>query len=168
VGYGYTHYNDEVFLVAAARDALGAEDVIAAGIFSWAGLSAAYAAGGTLGGSAGAVAGSAVTTGLGAAVGGRLAAEGTAAARGETVPLVVAVSADAVHLLDWDGEAAGPEVRRFDRARLDTEVHRLGASFFVTLTDRETGEHYSVHGAKGPLARGRRPDHSVMVALGLA
>ena len=48
---------------------------------------------------------------------------------------MVAVTADAVHLLDWDGEATGPEIRPLDRARLDTEVRHLGASFFVTLTD---------------------------------
>ncbi len=169
MGYGYTHYNDEAFLSAAATAALDGEPVVAAGIFSWAGLSAAYAVGGMVGATGASVAtDSAVGAGLGAAVGGRLAAEETASARGETVPLVVAVTADAVHLLDWDGEAAGPEIRRFDRARLDTEVRHLGASFFVTLTDRESGEHYSIHGAKGPLARGRRPDHAVMVELGLA
>ena len=49
MGYGYTHYNDEAFLSAAATAALDGEPVVAAGIFSWAGLSAAYAVGGMAG-----------------------------------------------------------------------------------------------------------------------
>ena len=111
MGYGYTHYNDEAFLSAAASAALGGEAVVAAGIFSWAGLSAAYAVGGTVGRRC--VGGDRLGRHRRARRSGRGSPRrrGDGAARGETVPLVVAVTADAVHVLDWDGEIAGPEVR---------------------------------------------------------
>lgn len=159
------HAGDEEYLEAAARRALADEDVQAAGIFSWQGLLAAQTAGVV----AGAVAGDLLAGGGGSAVGGALggaaAVEAAAASQGMSVALLVAVTADAIHVLRWEGDEAGQEVRRFDRATTDVHVSKMGLSRVLTLHDTATNEAFALHGSVAPFSAQSKPDKVVLHLL---
>jgi hypothetical protein len=160
------HAGDESYLQEAASEALGGAEVLAAGIFSWQGLLGAQIAGGTLGAvAADVVSDNPLAPGVGAALGGRAAVEEAAAAEGMTVGVLVAVTADAVVVLDWDGERAGNEVRRFDPEHTDVHVSRFGLSRVVKLHDTESGETFALHGTAAPFLAQAKADKVVMHLL---
>lgn len=161
------HAGDEEYLEAAAVAALGDEPVLAAGIFSWAGLMAAQMAGTAGGGLAADViaGGSAGADVVGAVVGGRAAVEATAAAEGMTVALLVAVTEASIHVLRWEGEAAGAELHRFDRATTHVHVSKMGLSRIVKLEDDASGASFELHGSVAPFSVQSKPDKLVMHLL---
>lgn len=157
------HAGDEAHLESAASAVLGGQDVLAAGIFSWQKLLGAEMAGSAAGAvGADLLTGSGTAAAVGAAAGGRVAVEATAAANDMTVALLVAVTDDAIHVLDWDGESAGDEVRLFDRATTDVHVSRFGLSRVVKLHDTTTGDEFDLHGTAAPYLAQAKADKVVM------
>ncbi|MBM3658414.1 MAG: hypothetical protein FJW95_02780 [Actinobacteria bacterium] len=159
------HAGDEAYLEESARRALPGEAVEAAGIFSWQGLLVA----GTVGVAAGATAGDLLAGGggeaVGAALGYRAAVEAAAASQGMTVRLLVVVTPDSVRVLRWEGDDAGAEVRRFDRATTDVHVSKMGLSRILTLHDTVTNESFALHGSVAPFSVQSKPDKVVLHLL---
>ena len=81
-----------------------------------------------------------------------------------TVPLLVAVTDDAIVVMNWTGEAARDVVRRFDRAETEVHVSKLGLSRIVKLRDRD-GEEMELHGSVSPLSAQAKPDKVVLHLL---
>jgi hypothetical protein len=133
--------DQEERLVHAAGVALEGEVVIAAGIFGWQDLLKAQAAGGTRAG---------------------------ATARGMTAQLLVAVTALAISMFNWDGRAAGRPVIAFDRATTDVRVSRMGLSRIVKLRDRAGGVEISLQATVAPYLAQSKPDKHVLQALAAA
>jgi hypothetical protein len=159
------HASDEAFLESAASAALGGGEVLAAGIFSWDGLMVAQAVGTVAGGIGGDLVGGGAGSVVGGVAGGRAAVEATAAAKGMTVALLVAVTGDLIAVFNWSGAAAGDEVRRFDRAATDVHVSKMGLSRIVTLRDTTSGEAIELHGSVSPISAQSKPDKVVLHLL---
>lgn len=133
-------------LIAAARTVLGpGTDVLAAGIMGlqetqYAAAAAAVASGAAL---------DALPHGAdplehaaGAAVAVHTARQVDAAAHGLTVRMLVAVTADRIHVLDWqDHDGPTRSLASFDRATAAVAVRKFGLSRTVSLTDPASGEH---------------------------
>lgn len=153
----------EAEIVAEAQAILGGslntdEEILGAGYFGLMNLVAASAIGGTTGGLAGATVGDEWTAAIAALAARHLAVEASAAAQGVTVQLIVAVTADSIHVLNRDtGGQLRSEVVSFARDRVDVNITKVGASRHMTLTDPATGVSIELHGTTGwisPLAKG--------------
>lgn len=99
-----------------------------------------------------------------------MAQEAGAAAEGLTGVMLVAVTADAVVLMDWHGTSAsgtGPTKVLASFARAETQIsgHRLGATHKVTLTSPE--REATISGSMGLLSSGKEGKHDVLEALGV-
>ena len=158
-------------LRAAAAAFLGV-DVQAAGIFAaevsiWkraAGGAAASTAADTLG-----LGGSPMVDGVAAAAGMRIAQEAGAAAEGLSAVMLVAVTSDAIVLMDWHGNSAsgtGPTkvLATFARAVTLVSFTRMGATHKVTLTSPERAA--TISGSLGLLSSGKEGKRDVLAALG--
>ena len=158
---------DEAALVAAAEAALGGDEVLAAAVFGWQDLVKGQIAGEMAGGVAGGVAGggSGLASGLGVDVGGRAGVEAMAAAHDLTPSLLVAVTADAVHVRKLRGDVVGDEALRFDRSTLDVSVTRFGLTRVLVLEDRESGQRIALHGTAAPFMAKHKPDAVVLHLL---
>ncbi len=159
------HAGDEAYLLEAARRALPEDEVVTAAIFSWQGLLAAQTAGVAIGAAAGNLLAGAGTAAVGGALGARAAVEAAAAAEGMTVPLLVVVTSDAVHVLRWEGDAPGAELRRFDRTTTDVHVSKMGLSRILTLHDTFTNEAFALHGSVASFSAQSKPDKVVLHLL---
>lgn len=148
----------EAELIAEAQAILGTnEEVLGAGYFGLSNLFVASVVGGTAGGLVGSEVG-ADATGFAAAAGSRLAIEASAAGQGVTVQLIVAVTADTIHVLNRDtGGRLATEVISFARDAVDIHVSRLGLSRILKLTDQASHDSIELHGTVlwiSPLAQG--------------
>lgn len=166
----------DVTTAAELREAAGTflgKPVAAAGVFAAevsllkraAGGAAASTAADTLG-----LADSPLAGGMAAAAGMRMAQEAGAAAEGLSAVMLVAVTDDAVVLMDWHGTSAsgtGPTKVLASFARPDTRISssRMGATRKVTLanSDREA----TISGSLGLLSSGKQGKHDVLRALGV-
>ena len=174
-----THWN-EADLIADAQAILGPdEDVLGAGIFGMANLALGQTAGVVAGAAPGRRAGalldgvgafidnpllSGLLAGAGAYAGSHAGTHATAAAQGVSVRLLVAVTAEKIHVLNQD-EKLETEVASFRRDAVDVSVKRLGASRFLTLTDTETGDKIELHGAVGWMSAQAAGDKVVLAML---
>jgi hypothetical protein len=159
------HAGDEAYLEAAAGRALPGVDVQAAGIFSWQGLLAAQTAGVVTGAVAGDLLAGSGGSVVGGVAGGRAAVQAAAATQGMTVALLVVVASEAIHVLRWEGDEAGGEVRRFERATTDVHVSKVGLSRVLTLHDTTTNEAFALHGSVAPFSAQSKPDKVVLHLL---
>jgi len=99
----------------------------------------------------------------------RAAREVAAAAEGLTPVLLVAVTADRIVLMDWDGTSAsgtGPtrELVSFARAGTSITFGRIGVNRKVTFDDG--AKTTSITGALGWLSSGKDGKRAVLAALG--
>lgn len=164
------HVGDESYLTEAAAGALGT-DVLGAGIFGLQELAYAQALGNVAGGVAADLAapGSALSAGLAAGVAGRIAKEEAAARLGMTLRLLVAVTADAIHVLNWDpADRPGREVLRFARSSTTARVTGFGLSRIVALSDAATGTDVTLHATAAPFRPQSKPDAHVLELLAIA
>ncbi len=164
------HADDEKYLEQAAATALG-EDVLGAGIFE---LKDAYLYGAMAGQAVGNVAARPLArhgaAGRAAALAVDYAAikEGqklTAEASGMTYDLLVAVTADRIVVLDWEGEAAGEVVRSFERATTEVHVKKLGLGLFVDLVPSDDSPGIKVTGTVSHGFKQAKPDRVVVKLL---
>jgi hypothetical protein len=83
-----------------------------------------------------------------------------------TLQLLVAVTADAIHVLNWDpGDRPGREVMRFARASTTAKVTGSGLSRIVTLSDAATGADVTLHATAAPFRPQSKPDAHVLSLL---
>ena len=174
-----THW-DEADLIADAQRILGpSEEVLGAGIFGMANLVVGQVAGVTVGAAAGRRAADVISNitsligsplldgvaaGVGAMAGSRAGVQATAAAQGVSVRLLVAVTAEKIHVLNQD-ENLRTEVASFDRDAVDVQVKKLGLSRYLILTDTGTGDSIELHGATGWIAAQSAGDKVVLDLL---
>lgn len=114
-------------------------------------------------------AGSGVADAAGALVGMHAAREHVAADHGMTPVILVAVTADRISLMDWNGDAgsgSGPtrELAGFTRNTTTVTFGKVGVNHTVTLDDGE--KHTMFTGALGLLSSGKEGKRSVLKALG--
>jgi hypothetical protein len=146
-------------------------DVQAAGIFAADVSIAVRAAGGAAAATAADAVGvgdSPMADGVAAAAGMRMAQEAGAAAQGLTGVMLVAVTADAVVLMDWNGNSAagaGPTkvLASFNRAQTTVSATKLGATHKVTLTGPE--REATISAGLGLLSSGKEGKRDVLKAL---
>ncbi len=154
-------------LISEAEGILGdGESVLAAGYFGLRDLVAAQIAGGTAGGVAGSLAADGpVAAGLGAGLGGAAAVKAYAESQGVTVKMVVAVTAEAIHVLnrDTDGRLAD-RVVTFDRHDAHVVVSRRGLSRIVDISD-DSGARIVLEGSASPISQLAKGDKAVLAEL---
>lgn len=161
------HVGDEAFLTDALARTLGTE-VLGAGIFGLQDLAYVQAAGDVAGGLAANLAapGDALSAGLAAGVGGHLAKEEAARRLGMTLQLVVAVTADDIHIINWEtGDHPGGEVLRLPRATTEVKVTGFGLSKIVALKDTASGTGMTLHATAAPFRPQSKPDAHVLGLL---
>ncbi|MBM3465467.1 MAG: hypothetical protein FJX76_25525 [Armatimonadetes bacterium] len=157
---------DESYLVQKAAAALH-EDVLAAGVFGLQDVVHAEKLGIVCGELAGAIlGGDALAQGVGAAVGSRLAKEEAARRMEMSLTLLVAVTADAIHVLCWEDDEPGREVHRFPRATSEVTITRFGLSRIVRLRDPASGAEINLHGTAAFFLPRSKPDGIVLHLLG--
>ncbi|MCS5729074.1 hypothetical protein N1031_04815 [Herbiconiux moechotypicola] len=160
--------SSEAALIAEAEGLLGdGEKVVAAGHFGLASLRGAHLAGGVVGGLAGAVAVDDVLSGaLGAGLGGLAATHSAAEAQGVTVKMLVAVTADTIHLLNRDtGGRLQTVVASFPRSTTTATVSKVGLSRILTLTEPASGATVELHGSVSWLSAQSAGDKVVLGLL---
>lgn len=113
--------------------------------------------------------GSGVADAMGAVAGMHAAREHVAAGHGMTPVILVAITADRISLMDWDGDAgsgSGPtrELTGFMRNTTTVTFGRVGVNHTVTLDDGEKQTAFS--GALGLLSSGKEAKRSVLKELG--
>jgi hypothetical protein len=161
---------DELQLVDAARAVLGDDtQVLATGIFGLQNTQVAAVVGGMATGAALSTlpGDSPLLDGATTAVAMHTAREVSAAAQGLTVRMLVAVTADAVHVLDWV-EPAGPSTRsllEFDRSTVQVTVRTWGLSRIVTLQDPADGSSIELAGSTAVFSAEAKGDKLVLHLL---
>lgn len=113
--------------------------------------------------------GSGIADAAGAVVGMHAAREHVAASHGMTPVILVAITADRISLMDWDGDAgsgSGPtrELVGFMRNSTTVTFGKIGVNHTVTLDDGE--QHTVFTGALGLLSSGKEGKRSVLKELG--
>lgn len=108
--------------------------------------------------------------GVTAAAGMRMAQEAGAAAEGLSAVMLVAVTPEAVVLMDWHGTSAsgtGPTkvLASFPRAQTKVSEKRVGATHKVTLTSPDRTA--TISGSIGLLSSGKEGKRDVLKALDL-
>lgn len=159
---------DDAEPMAEAAAILGpSEEILGAGYFSLADLVGARmlgAAVGTL--AADLVSSDPLGDALGAVVGGRYATHAAAEQQGVTIRLLVAITADTIHVLNGDtGGRLRTEVDSFRRDAVAIEVRKSGLSRILTLTDTASGHSLELHGSVSWLAAQAKGDKVVLELL---
>lgn len=161
--------NAPEMLRAKAQSVLGTDEpVLAAGIF---GLQDGYRAI-TAGGLAGSSIGSAAVGGIAGGVVGNVAGmhaarELRAEAQGVTVRMLVAVTEQHIHILDWaTGSGPSEVLRSFDRAGTDVEIKKFGLSRRITLHSSADGHMLALTGTTAAFSAEAKGDKAVLSALG--
>lgn len=160
------HTSDEAGLVADAEAVLG-EHVVAAGVFGLQNLLGAEMIGGVAGGvGMSAAVGGAAAGAIGAGLGGALLTKAAAADQGATLKLIVAVTADRIHVLRW-GHDTDPHrvIHTFTRATTTIALSTFGLSRIVSLSEPATGQHLQLHASVAPYLRQTGPDKHVLAVL---
>ncbi len=158
---------DEQDLLDAARAVVGTDtEVLAAGIFGLQNTQVAAVVGGMAAGAAlSAVPGdSPLLDGATTAVAMHTAREVSAAAQGLTVRMLVAATADTIHVLDWV-EPAGPSTRslmEFDRSAVRVTVRKWGLSRVITLQDPASGSSIELAGSTAVFSAEAKGDKLVL------
>jgi hypothetical protein len=157
---------DEDQLIKEAEGILGDEKVLAAGYFALQDLIVAQIAGGTAGALGGSILDSTAGSALGAGFGGFAAKKAAAESKGVTIQMIVAVTADHIHVLnrDTDGRLTD-HVARFDRGTCQVGVTKFGLSRHLTLTDPESGARLELTGGVSPIAVTAKGDKTVLKLL---
>jgi hypothetical protein len=158
--------NTEDQLIQEATQILGDETVLAAGYFALHDMIVAQIAGGTAGALGGSLLDDAVGGALGAGFGGLAAKKAAAEAKGVTIQLIVAVTAEHIHVLnrDTDGRLAD-HVARFDRSTCEVSISKFGLSRHITLTDPASGASLELIGGVSPIAPTAKGDKAVLGLL---
>ena len=106
--------------------------------------------------------------GVGAGASIAISRERNAEAQGVTVRMLLAVTAQAIHVMSMHQLGGGPQqlLMSFDRAGTEVEVHRFGLSRHIKLTDPETGQHLGLVGNTARFTYGAKGDKAVLEALG--
>ncbi len=154
-------------LIAEAEGILGdGQSVVAAGYFGLRDLISAQIAGGTVGSVAGGLASDGpFAAGLGAGLGGAAAVKAYAESQGVTVQMVVAVTADAIHVLNRNtaGRLAD-RVATFDRHAAHVVVTKRGLSRIVEISDT-SGARITLEGSASPISQLAKGDKAVLAEL---
>jgi hypothetical protein len=153
-------------LIQEATQILGDETVLAAGYFALQDMIAAQIAGGTAGAVGGSFLDETAGGALGAAFGSLAAKKAAAEAEGVTIQLIVAVTAEHIHVLnrDTDGRLAA-QVARFDRSTCEVSISKFGLSRHVTLADPASGARLELVGGVSPIAPTAKGDKAVLGLL---
>jgi hypothetical protein len=159
------HTYDEAGLVADAEAVLGVP-VVAAGMFGFQNLLGAEMVGATVGAVGFSNAFGASAGAIGAGLGGFLATKAAAEDQGATVKLIVAVTADDIHVLRW-GHDTDPQrvIRTLPRATTTVDVSTFGLSRILTLSDSASDQRVTLHASVAPYARQSGPDKDVLAVL---
>lgn len=155
-------------LIAEAVGILGdSEPVLAAGHFGLANLVVAQMAGLSGAGMATSLLdASPITDGVIGGLGAFAATKAAAEAQGVTMKLLVAVTADNIHVLNRDtGGRLTSQVTSFPRAEVDIEISKMGLSRFLELTDRTTGNKIKLHGSVSRISAQSKGDKVVLDLL---
>lgn len=153
-------------LIHEAGAMLGDEQVLAAGYFALQDMLAAQIVGGTAAALGGSLLDQTAGAALGAAFGGLAAKKAAAEAKGVTVQMIVAVTADHVYVLNRDTEGRLAEhVATFDRSTCEISVSKFGLSRHLTLTDPASGASLQLTGGTSPIAPTAKGDKAVLGLL---
>ena len=159
----------EAELIEKAKAALGADhQVIAAGVFGLQDNYLAIAAGGLVSGAvANDLPGGAATEGIVAAAGVHATRDVMAEQKGVTVRMLVAVTADTIHLFSLGDLSNDPghELIRFARATTTCDESNFGASRHLKLHDSASGQDIGLTGTTGSLSSYAEGDKAVLGAL---
>jgi hypothetical protein len=162
---------DEHRAIEAAERYLGPEaGVRAAGVF---GLQDDYAAIAVAGAATGLALGAAgaddpVTAGLTAGVTVHATRDAVAKDKGLTVRMLVAVTDDAIHILDYpDSDTPTCEFMRFDRATCTVQITKFGASRHLNLADHDGEQQIGLTGSTSFLSSVSGGDKAVLGLLGM-
>lgn len=170
-------WSEEALITQAVSRITDEGPVLVAGIFGLANLIAGSTAGTAAGGVAGdTAAGAADALGVGGMfgallkIGGALAGmragtHATASAQGASVRLLVAITAERIHVLNTGDADQQTEFDAFDRSSVQIDTTTVGASRFLTLTDPETGHTLRLHGTLMPLSPLAEGDAAVFALL---
>lgn len=137
--------------------------MLAAGVFGLQDLLFAQMAGG--------VAGALATDGLaggavGAGLGGLAAKKSYAESQGVTIQLILAVTAEQIHVLNRETDGRLTDVvASFDRASCEVSISKFGLSRIIDLTDPATGTHLKLTGTTAPFSMLAKPDKLVLHLL---
>ena len=157
---------DESALISEAQGILGpGEEVVGAGVFGLSNLVLAQAAGVAVGDIAGGL-GDPITDALGAVAVSMAAKKLAADTQGVTLRMLVAITADTIHVLNRDtGGRLRTEVASFPRHTSEVSVRKMGASRFLSLTDPATGTAIELHGSVGWISAQAKGDKVVFELL---
>ena len=165
---------NESELIAQAQTALGdtgsgsGETVIAAGVFGLQDNYAALAVGGLASGAvADALPGGAATDAVTAAAGVHVTRQVMAEQQGVTVRMLVAVSAESIHLFALGATGSEPkhELMRFARATTTCEESTFGASRHLLLRESGSGQEIGLTGSAAFFSAYAAGDKAVLNAL---
>ncbi len=154
--------------MAKATAVLGPDEpLLAAGIFALQDGYLALAAGATIGSEVTSLAGGgALLGGVGAAAGMHVARDARAASQGLTERMLVAVSAEHIHILDWvTGSGPTRVLRTYVRASTDITMKRFGLSRHVTLHDRASDHSLKLSGTTARISAEAGGDKAVLAVL---
>lgn len=141
-------------LLSAAKEAAGDDSIVDVAIFHPRGFTGATGAGAGFGSAIGGDSG--VGSAIGTAAGAYAGMKGAGAGRGLPLSICVAISTEAVYLMEHEGptDFAGKVKTPFatlDRSRLGVEVHQRAMNRVVILHDEDTDEEYSLEAPRfGP------------------
>ncbi len=156
--------NDPEALRAKAAVVLGdTESILAAGIFGMQNNYLALTVGGVVGG---AVGGGGATGVVGNAAGMHAARDLNAKSQGVTLRMLIVVTPDHIHVLDWQ-TGSGPTrlMRSFDRVNTAVEIKKFGLSRRLQLQDRISGDSIALTGSASALSAEAKGDKAVLAAL---
>ncbi|CAB4764775.1 unannotated protein [freshwater metagenome] len=145
--------NSEAELIEKAEQILGSDlsendKVLAAGIFGlqddFTATAVASVAGATI---ADSLTENSLAEGVGAAAAVHATREAHAGAQGVTVRMLVAVTHNSLHILDWvTGSGPTKQLFRFDRASTDVQITKFGLSRHLNLRDSAAGTSLALTG----------------------
>ncbi len=157
----------EAELIAQAATVVGDEVVLAAGAFWPNGVTRETMEAGTVGGHRlGAVFGPnlGVTMALAGAFTGR--AEQDPTRYDMAKPLIVAVTATRIHLIEPAADGAPTRTfKTFARATTSVQIKHRGMSRIVVLDDNATDQHFRLHASTAPYMKRSGPEKAVLAAL---
>lgn len=157
---------NEKEIIAEAEGILGTgEEILAAGYFGLHDLIGAQIAGCAAVGLAGSTL-DATSGAIGAGLGGAVAVKAYAESRGVTVKMIVAVTADSIHVLNRDtGGRLPSHVATFDRQACHIDISKFGLSRIIALSDTQFGGTLEIEGGVNPISALSKGDKAVLKVL---
>jgi len=164
--------NSETELIEKAEQILGpntstSDPVLAAGIFGlqtdYAAIAVAGVAGGVL---TGAVTDNPLAMGAGVGVANHVARTAVAEGKGVTVRMLVAVTLESIHILDWvTGSGPTKELLSFERANTEVQITKFGLSRHLNFRDSAAGTSLGLTGSTAPFSAESKGDKLVLHLL---